>query len=366
MLVERVELRDFRSHTRAALELIGGITVIHGPNGVGKTNLLEGLFCGCTGSGVRARRDGEMVRTEADAATVDVFTSTAGCAHHLRVVVSRSEGKSMTLDGRRVDRLKGGVDRPLTVVFMADRLALVKGPPGVRRGHIDELSAALWPSRKDDRADYARALQQRNALLGAIRAGRAGRASMPAWTRGLAERGLRVCEGRMRAAEDIAAALADRGAHLGLAGKLTLTYRPRVCANDVASFTAELDRHLERDIALGYSTVGPHRDELSLRLGGRDLRAYGSQGEQRLALLALLLAERDTMEQSRGSLALMLLDDVMSELDPGRRACLVEELSAAGQTVITSADPEHVPQPRSGGFVRVPMEARGQLLEVAA
>ena len=347
MLVESLELRDFRSYESASLELGEGLTVLHGPNGAGKTNLLEALYCGCTGSGARTRRDRDLVRFGAKVARVEVRTRSAGCAHLLRVVVNPGEGKALRLDGRRVEHLQGGEARPLVSVFLADRLALVKGPPGGRRGHIDELASALWPSRRGDRKAYSQALAQRNALLAGIRSGRARRENLPAWDMELAQRGTRLIEGRRMACELLGGPLAARGEQLGFGGPLSLAYRPRVEASDAEGFTAELQDRVERDIESGFCTHGPHRDELVLRHGGRELRLFGSQGEQRLALLALLLAERDALAEQRGTMPLMLLDDVMSELDARRRMLLVEELLRDGQSVVTTTDADHVPASRS-------------------
>jgi DNA replication and repair protein RecF len=368
VLVESVELRDFRSYTSARLELGEGLTVLHGPNGAGKTNLLEALYCGCTGVGVRTRRDRELVRFGTKVAAVEVHTRSAGCAHQLKVVVNPGEGKVMRLDGRRVEQLPGGESRPLVSVFLADRLALVKGPPGGRRGHVDELSAALWPARRGDRRAYSQALGQRNALLASIRAGRATRESLPAWDVELAQRGARLCEGRTLAAEQVRDPLALRAEQLGFPGPLTLAYRPRIAARDAEGFVAELRGRVERDIEAGFCTHGPHRDELTLSHDGRDMRLYGSQGEQRLALLALLLAERDALAALRGSMPLMLLDDVMSELDRRRRSLLVRELNSGGQSVVTTTDAEHIPV-GGGNAVRevaIPLDVLRAGIELAA
>ncbi len=159
---------------------------------------------------------------------------------------------------------------------------------------------------------------------------------------------------RDAAVEALAARFARLTGELGLSFETVVAYRPRSHAADADELAAELADRAERDLERGFTGHGPHRDDLALLRGGRDLRAYGSQGQQRLALLALLLAERETVGDSRDRLPLMLLDDVMSELDPNRRSALVERLRASGgQAVITTTDLDHVPGAAAQDVVRI-------------
>jgi DNA replication and repair protein RecF len=233
--------------------------------------------------------------------------------------------------------------RPLVSVFLPDRLELVKGPPALRRSHLDALVAALWPSRVETRRLYSRALAQRNALLGRLRSGRGSRASLGAWDLELARHALALRDDRARAVTYLDARFAAVAAELGLLGTAKLRYRPRSEAATPDELAAELAARVDSDLERGFTGHGPHRDELLLLRDGRELRVYGSQGEQRLALLALLLAERAALEEERGAPPLLLLDDVMSELDADRRERLVERIGGAGQSVITSTDLGHVP-----------------------
>lgn len=356
--VARVRVRDFRGYGAAEVALGPGLTVVHGRNGAGKTNLLEAIYFGCTGRSCRTSNEREVVRFGATAARVEVDTDAASLAVGFQPGVP----KRLAVDGAPVDRIVDAPGRPLVAVFLPDRLELVKGAPALRRAHLDALVAALWPARAATRRSYAQALAQRNALLARIRSGRSSRAPLGAWDAELARHGIALRDDRARAAELLSGPFAALCAELGLAGSAELSYRPRTRARTADELAAELAARTDADVERGFSGHGPHRDELLLARDGRELRAYGSQGEQRLALLALLLAERAVLAAERGSPPLLLLDDVMSELDAERRALLVERL-AGGQSLVTTTDLAHVPGAQAAGVVRVSIAAGAVLQE---
>jgi DNA replication and repair protein RecF len=369
MRVLGVQLRDFRTYARADACLADGLTVVHGPNGAGKSNLLEALYFGCTGRSPRTRNERELVRFGAGATRVVVALSDGAHRHELSVgFQTAGEGgravKRMSADGAPVERLLDLEQRPLVSVFEPDRLELVKGPPAARRAHLDQLVAALWPLRAAERRAYGRVLQQRNALLARIRAGRASSGTLPAWDRELAVHALSVRGHRASAIELLAEPFADQAAELGCAGTVSLTYRPGADAVDEHAFAEQLQARRDRDLERGYSTYGPHRDELAILRDERELRLYGSQGEQRLALLALLLAERALLARERGRTPLMLLDDVMSELDQQRRELLVDKLAGGGQSVIATTDLAHVPRATDAHVTRLRVSS-GTILQEA-
>jgi len=341
-----VELRDFRTYTRGEASFGAGLTIVHGPNGAGKSNLLEALYFGCCARSPRTRNERELVRFGCEATRVTVRlaeSDSGGEQHELSVGMEPGQPKRMMSDGAPVERLLDVPHRPLISVFMPERLELLKGAPGVRRAHLDQVVAALWPARAGDRRAYTRVLAQRNALLGRIRAGAASRESILTWDLQLARHALALREHRARAVKLLAEPFASRAAQLGLTGVASLEYRPRTRAHDEQELLAELRERLDSDLRRGFSGHGPHRDELAFLRDGRELRAYGSQGEQRLALLALLLAERAVLADQRARMPLMLLDDVMSELDADRRELLACELRSGGQSVIATTDLAHVP-----------------------
>jgi DNA replication and repair protein RecF len=356
VLVTRLRLRDFRSYASADVALGERLTVVHGQNGAGKTNLLEGLYFGCTGRSCRTSNEREVVRFDASAARMEVAGRDRDGDHELSVGFAPGEAKRFKIDGAPVERLLDAAVRPLVSVFLPDRLELVKGPPALRRSHLDALVAALWPARAATRRAYAQALAQRNALLARIRAGYGSRTSLGAWDLELARHAIALRDDRASAATHLDARFATVAEELGLLGAATLRYRPRSQAATPEELAAELAERVDSDLERGFTGHGPHRDELLLLRDGRELRVYGSQGEQRLALLALLLAERAALEEERGAPPLLLLDDVMSELDVDRRERLVERIGGAGQSVITTTDLAHVPGAGTAGVVRLRVE----------
>ncbi|MEA2391261.1 MAG: replication and repair protein RecF [Solirubrobacteraceae bacterium] len=366
MRVTRLRLRDFRSYDTATVALGERVTVVTGANGAGKTNLLEALYFGCVGRSCRTANEREVVRFGQKVARVEIAASSDLGEHEISVGFSPGEPKRITVDGASVERLQDSETRPLVAVFLPERLDLVKGTPAVRRAHVDQLVAALWPARVATRRRYAQALAQRNALLGRLRSGRGSRESLAAWDSELARHGVALMQDRRAAVAEIEARFIDAATSLGLDGEAAVAYRPRSAAGDPESLAAELAARLESDLERGFTGHGPHRDELALTRAGRDLRAYGSQGQQRLAVLALLLAEREAIAGLRPSPPLMLLDDVMSELDPDRRASLLEVLGGAGQSVITTADPDHVPRVDGVGVEHVAVRDGAVLQEARA
>jgi DNA replication and repair protein RecF len=353
VLVTAIEAHPLRSLERVRVALGPGITSIIGPNGVGKTNLVEALYFALTGRSFRTsdRRDlipfGEsLARAEAAVRDDD------GIERRLLASVSRAEGRRHLLDGGEADPATIARARPPVAVFAPDRLSLVKGPPAERRAHLDGFLAARWPARGELRKRFGQALAQRNAMISRVAAGYGPPEGLDVWDAGVAAAAAPLIAARQEAVEELAPAFAAALTELGLdAG--AVAYAPRA-EGDAAAIRAGLRERREADLKLGRSSWGPHLDEVKLTASGRALRRYGSQGQQRAALLALLFAEREALLAARRVTPLLLLDDVMSELDPGRRELLVARLAAGGQTLITAADEESLPAAARQTMVQMP------------
>jgi len=355
VLVTAIEAKPLRSLDRVRVELEPGIVSVIGPNGTGKTNLIEALYFALTGRSFRTsdRRDlipfgGSLARAEATIRDED------GLERQLLAAVSRSEGRRHLLDGNPAEPATIARSRPPVAVFAPDRLTLVKGPPAERRAHLDGFVAARWPARAELRKRYGQAVAQRNALLSRLAAGYGSPDDLRIWDTGMADAAAPLVEARTEAVAELEAPFADAAAELGLEeGKLE--YAPRA-SGSAEEIRLGLEERREQDIRLGRSSWGPHLDDLKLTATGRSLRRFGSQGQQRTALLALLFAEREALLTARRVTPLLLLDDVMSELDPGRRERLVERLDdGGGQVLITAADEESVPAAARRSLVRTPL-----------
>jgi DNA replication and repair protein RecF len=345
VLVTAIEARPLRSLERVRVPLGPGITSVVGPNGVGKTNLVEALYFALTGRSFRTADRRELIPFGESLARAEATVrDDDGIERRLLASVSRTEGRRHLLDGSSADPATIARSRPPVAVFAPDRLSLVKGPPAERRAHLDGFFAARWPARGELRKRFGQALAQRNAMISRVAAGYGSPDGLDVWDAGFADAAAPLIAAR----DEAVAALAE----LGLEGG-ELAYAPRA-AGEATEVRAGLRERRDADLKLGRSSWGPHLDEVKLSVEGRALRKYGSQGQQRAALLALLFAEREALLAARRVTPLLLLDDVMSELDPGRRDRLVARLAGGGQTLITAADEESLPPVARESMVRMP------------
>ncbi|HEX2507111.1 MAG TPA: DNA replication and repair protein RecF [Miltoncostaeaceae bacterium] len=340
----RLEVADVRCWRRAELELPAGLVLVVGPNGAGKTSLVEAVTLGCLGVSPRTAREAEVVRRGAEALHVAVDLDGPRGLHRREIGFAAGRGRRLRLDGEPVRALAAWRERAV-LVFLPDELRAVKGPPAARRRALDRTLEAAAPGFAEDAAAYQEALAQRNALLRRVRAGAASEASLPAWEAPMAARGARVAAARRAGVAALAEPFADWLAALGGGrdGVLGLEPSPAALAevpDDALEgvLAAALRDRRPRDVQAGQTLSGPHRDDLVIGAGPADLRRSGSQGEQRTAALALLLAARDHLRE-RAARPILLLDDVLSELDPGRRRLLLEAVRDGGQTLVTTADP---------------------------
>lgn len=352
MIADRLKARSFRGYERLEVELGERVTLVTGDNGAGKTNLLEALYFGCVGRSCRTHVDAQAIAFEQPVARVEVVGHDSGEQHTLAVAIERGAGKTFFADGARADSFEDFTWRPPVAVFMPDRLELVNGAPGIRRAHLDQFVAALWPARRAAKHAYGETLGQRNALL---TRGGGSQDEMHIWDLKLARAGLRLIQDRAAATAELDERFALTAEQLGLADSPELCYRSAAASSE-EEFVAELVERRAGDLARGFTSFGPHRDELVLRLAGREVRTYGSRGQQRSTLLALLLAECEAIAELTARRPLIMLDDVMSELDATRRALLVGRVERLGQVLITATESGHVPD-------GVPLD---RVIEVAA
>lgn len=310
--------------------------LVTGPNGAGKTNLLESLHVGTQGFSPRTRVDAQLVRFGRDAARIHLRGDRAGVPLDLEVTLELGTGKQAKLNGaklRAAEQLRGEVT---TLVFTPDRLVVVKGGPAARRAYFDRALGRLAPARAGLSAEYGAAVGQRNAALRRVALGLSTREALAPWNDQVSRLGGELVAGRHETVSALQPRFAERAGELGL-GEAELRYEGE------APSPEQLEARTDRDLERGTTGIGPHLDDVGVLSTERDLRAFGSQGEQRLAVLALLLGEAELLEERRGTRPLLLLDDVLSELDSGRRRILADRLRAGGQALVTSASRNALP-----------------------
>src|SRR3954447_12653799 len=259
MRVTHLTLRDFRNYSRADVDLGPGLNVVYGPNGAGKTNMLEALYFALTARSCRTSNERELVRSGEKVTRVTAEVDGDPGTHALEVGFSPGEEKRVRIDGAPLERGASPPQRPLACVFLPERLELVKGAPATRRGHLDQLVSALWPARADTRAAYARALAQRNALIGRVRAGASRPPQLDTWDYELARHGIELMSDRARAITTVAPFFAERGRDLGLPDPVELRYQPRSKADDLEGLRSELAERRASDLERGFTQHGPHR-----------------------------------------------------------------------------------------------------------
>ncbi|MBV8221926.1 MAG: DNA replication/repair protein RecF [Candidatus Eremiobacteraeota bacterium] len=370
MRVESLELANFRNYAALRFEPPEGACILVGRNAQGKSNVLEALALLALGKSFRAVRESDLIRLDAPAASVTARVRTrAGSATAGCVITRAGEGarKRFLRDGRSVSygNFLGGI---MAVTFVPADLALVTGPASLRRRLLNAALSQIDRGYYRDLAAYAKVLAQKNAFLKSPDAG--DRALLATYNAQVVDIGARLVSARMayvrRLAHDARIAHAR---WVNGAGELEVTYAPSPFqdAETTDAVSACLAGALEQlapaEAARRVSLVGPHRDDLALSLGGRPLARYGSQGQQRTAVLAIKAAEYALAHAAAGEAPLLLLDDVLSELDEERRTAFLSSIAGFEQAFITAT---HVSDVALGMPHRVIRVSAGRLVDAPA
>ena len=336
MVLEHLKLNSFRLYESLDFAPQPGVNLLVGGNGAGKTALLEAAHLLSAARSFRAKKETELVRWGGAFARVEGhFRNAAGRARQLSILWSRQDGewsKSATFQGDKVPRLADFLGCVPCSLFTPSDLDLVAGPPASRRRYLDLQLSKMIPAHLSDLSQLRKVLSARNALL---RQRRPTREMVP-WERLLFDLAVRVGERRQRLVEELD--VSCRELHLQLAGErggtVGLRYR-RAWPVDPDEFKKKIEEVRERERQLGTTLLSPQKDELEIHNEGRSLRTYGSQGQQRSLALCLRLAEARALSQYQSEGAILLLDDVLSELDEERRARLFALLPEFSQVLLT-------------------------------
>ena len=342
MRVKTLSLNQFRNYDQAIITPGEGVTVFVGPNAQGKTNVLEALHLCCLGRSHRTSRDEELIRWGADAARVHITTEQQDGTHEVSILLSKAQKKKkqVRIGSRPAERIGELLGHVCGVLFSPEDLQIVKSGPAERRRFIDMQLSQLRPAYFYALQRAQRALIQRNALLKEIAKNPAYLPTLDAWDEQLCTAGGEIARNRRQAIQVLSQAAARTHATLtGGRETLELRYISQVAEaeNPEETLRARLRAARGEDLRRMTTTVGVHRDDIGIAINGKDARTFASQGQQRSAVLALKLAQLDLFWQERGEAPILMLDDVMSELDPGRRRQLLERLDRV-QTFVTCTD----------------------------
>ena len=331
MRVTSLRLREYRSYPALDIAPWEGINLILGDNAQGKTNAVEAIFLCAFGRSHRTPRDGELIRQGSQFARVEAEISAAGGSHSIHILLRSGEKKRIQLDGKALGRMGELMGILNVVMFAPEDLELIKGGPVQRRRFLDMEICQARPAYFYNLQKYNAALKQRNALL---KGDMASPALLEGWDVQLAAYGAAILAERLRSMEKLLPAARELyGGISNSAEDFTIRYAPSFPLEEMReeaplreALLFRLQAAREEDIRRGSTHPGPHRDDLRLLLNGKDLRIFGSQGQQRTAALALKLSELHILRAETGESPVLILDDVLSELDRNRQRYLLESL----------------------------------------
>ena len=379
--ISHISLTNFRNHERLGFDLSPGMKLFQGENGAGKSNLLEAMYMLAVARSPRASSDRELilrangegefytqiaanVEREDDSVNLQINFRTTNAPDAATGGPALSVQKYFRVNGaaRRASALIGHLN---AVMFSAEDMNIVYGAPSARRRYINILISQTDREYLGAVQRYERVVRQRNHLLRQIRDGAASEGELAFWDGELVKEGSRISAQRRTAVS----ALSDGASpiHSGLSRgneRFTVSYNPNVPLPDdsaeagiAEALTAGLAERRRQEVARGVTVTGPHRDDISLMLNGMEAAAFASRGQARTAVLALKLAEAAYLRKIRGQKPVILLDDVLSELDPARREQVIEHAAQYHQTLITTADPVPISDQLPPGTARFSVRA---------
>ena len=332
MIIKSIELCNFRNYEREEFHFHEGTNVLYGDNAQGKTNVLEAIFVGGTTKSHKGSKDSDMIMKGREEAHLRYFVEKRDCTYKVEIHMRKGRTKGIAIDGLPISSSKELMGLCNIIFFSPEDLGIIKDGPEQRRRFMDMELCQMNKAYLYYLTQYKKILKQRNALLKQIQQNSNLKETLEIWDEQLVEQGSKLIEIREQFVQEIAAIMKEK--HRNLTGgqeDIEVKYKPNCPAKD---FSRQLFMEGERDVVLGTTTVGPHRDDIQFFINGQEVKVYGSQGQKRTAALSLKMAEIEIVEKTIGEKPILLLDDVLSELDRNRQNYLLENIKGI-QTIIT-------------------------------
>lgn len=336
MFIKSLSLVNFRNYSEQKLVFDEATNVFCGGNAQGKTNLLEALYLFSMGKSFRTQQDAELIRFGEDYTKAVLTYCDRNREHTIEIIILRDKKKQIKINGVSITKLSELIGNLNTVLFYPEELGLVKEGPYIRRRFMDMALSQLRPAYYHALGRYHRTLEQRNRLIKKLRFENtdSGRDTVFVWNEKLAEYGMELITYRAEFMERLQK-LAQKAHYEASKEELSLCYRPRF--TDKESYIKKLEASFCRELEQGCTLYGPHRDDFEIYINDKEAKSFGSQGQQRSAVLSLKLAQADLLYEEYGEYPVLLLDDIMSELDKERRAYLAGRIPDK-QVFITCTD----------------------------
>lgn len=341
MNIKRLALCDFRSYENVVVDFDDGVNIIYGNNAQGKTNLLEAIYFCSIGKSMRTNKEREVIRMGKEIAKIKVDIAENNLKRTIEIVFSKKNKKTIKINGIAIHRIGELMGELPCVFFSPDGLKLIKESPEDRRRFMDIAISQTSKTYFYMLGKYEKVLDQRNKLLKSTTNLESIKNSIFIWNEQLSDIGSKIIVSRI----NFLNALSPYAelAHQYLTNNdetLSLSYMGTTGENQEQikkSLLSSLEKNLEKDFKLGFTSFGPHRDDIKILVNDIDIKAYGSQGQQKTTALSMKLAELEIIKNQTGKMPLLLLDDVFSELDPKRRQRLLKFCEKT-QTLITCTD----------------------------
>lgn len=337
MQVNKLTLKNFRNHIDKTFNFSEGLTVINGPNGIGKTNILESLYVIATGRSQRARYDKEMINYDTTFCSISANTLSTEYEYLLEVqVIATDSTTNLSTKRAKVNKVNKTMQHLIglfnAVLFSPQDIDLVIGSPGDRRKFVDNVLVQTSKEYRKQLSEYNKALKQRNSLLEMINEFGQGRDQLDFWNGKILHLGKAIQVSRSEFLDYINGKTKDYIKILDTGGtELQIIYKKNEMSEE------RLEKHLQHDIASKTTLVGPHKDDFEMIYNGHNLAHFGSRGQQRTVILTIKLAEVDFFEKETGERPVLLLDDIFSELDE-RHKTTVTQMINKQQTIVTFAE----------------------------